>query len=337
MKKKKIIAYSIITIVVVLLISMIVIARAYNVSFKSSKNDKSSILSSQEVNKEVNPFDSEDSTNEVLDLTDTTDDLETTVEENSESKTKLDSKDESNNITTNTNQITTNNENISNNNTNNNTNNTDIKLYGDVNNDSIINGKDVTLIRRYISGAQEFSENQKLLGDVNLDNSVDDVDVEIIRKYIAGGYIDKLPYSSGGKYTITYDLNGGSLNDYNIKTYAAISLPFTLSNPTKDGYVFSGWTGSNGSTPQITLTIPNGTTGNLKYNANWILYGDINNDGIVNSKDTTLIRRYISGTTEFTAVQKLAADLNSDGIVNDNDTDIIRQYIIGDINKLPIH
>lgn len=49
-------------------------------------------------------------------------------------------------------------------------------------------------------------------------------------------------------YTITYNLDGGTANNktsYNIET-----ATFTLSNPTKNGYVFVGWTGSNGTTPQ---------------------------------------------------------------------------------------
>ena len=50
-------------------------------------------------------------------------------------------------------------------------------------------------------------------------------------------------------YTISYNLNGGSANNkssYNIETDT-----FTLSNPTKTGYTFAGWTGSNGTTKQI--------------------------------------------------------------------------------------
>lgn len=69
-------------------------------------------------------------------------------------------------------------------------------------------------------------------------------------------------------YTISYALNGGSVSgnptSYNIETNA-----ITLNNPTRNGYNFAGWTGSNGTTKQTTVTIPKGSTGNKTYTANW--------------------------------------------------------------------
>lgn len=69
-------------------------------------------------------------------------------------------------------------------------------------------------------------------------------------------------------YTISYNLNGGSVSgnptSYNIET-----ATFTLKNPTKTGYTFTGWTGSNGSTAQTSVSIAKGSTGNKSYTANW--------------------------------------------------------------------
>ena len=69
-------------------------------------------------------------------------------------------------------------------------------------------------------------------------------------------------------YTITYNLNGGAVTgqptSYNVE-----SNNITLPTPTKTGYTFTGWTGSNGTTPQTTVTIPKGSTGNKSYTANW--------------------------------------------------------------------
>ena len=39
--------------------------------------------------------------------------------------------------------------------------------------------------------------------------------------------------------------------------------------PTRAGYVFTGWTGSNGETPQLSVTIGTDATGNKSYTANW--------------------------------------------------------------------
>lgn len=65
-------------------------------------------------------------------------------------------------------------------------------------------------------------------------------------------------------------MDGGN-EDNNQLTYAEISLPLSLETPTKEGYEFVGWTGSNGDTPELEVRIPKGTTGNLNYKANWNL------------------------------------------------------------------
>ena len=71
-------------------------------------------------------------------------------------------------------------------------------------------------------------------------------------------------------YTITYNLNGGSVSSANPTSYNAATASFTLNNPTKSGYTFVGWTGSNGSTAQTSVNIAKGSTGNKTYKANWI-------------------------------------------------------------------
>ena len=71
---------------------------------------------------------------------------------------------------------------------------------------------------------------------------------------------------------ITYDLDGG-INSVNNKMGYAPDYPYgrELGTPTKEGYTFLGWTGSNGETPQLEVSIPLHTTGHLHYVANWKL------------------------------------------------------------------
>lgn len=71
------------------------------------------------------------------------------------------------------------------------------------------------------------------------------------------------------KYFITYDLNGGQVENSNPEFYTIESENITLTNPTKDGYIFEGWTGTNGTTPQTDITIYKGSTGDRKYTANY--------------------------------------------------------------------
>ena len=69
-------------------------------------------------------------------------------------------------------------------------------------------------------------------------------------------------------YNITYNLGGGSVSG-NPTSYNVESEDITLKNPVKTGHTFTGWTGSNGSTPQKTVTITSGSTGNKTYTANY--------------------------------------------------------------------
>ena len=69
-------------------------------------------------------------------------------------------------------------------------------------------------------------------------------------------------------YSITYsNLNGATIN--NPSEYNVSSQTFTLNNPTLTGHEFLGWTGSNGDTPQLSVSIPTGSTGNKNFKANW--------------------------------------------------------------------
>ncbi len=70
-------------------------------------------------------------------------------------------------------------------------------------------------------------------------------------------------------YTITYDLDGGEPTGNNPTSYDKNTDDITLSNPTKDGYTFTGWTGSNGDTPEIVVKIEKGSTGDKSYTANY--------------------------------------------------------------------
>ena len=70
-------------------------------------------------------------------------------------------------------------------------------------------------------------------------------------------------------YNITYDLAGGSVATANPATYTIETATFTLVNPTRKGYAFDGWTGSNGNTPETTVTIPQGSIDDRSYIANW--------------------------------------------------------------------
>lgn len=75
---------------------------------------------------------------------------------------------------------------------------------------------------------------------------------------------------SAKSYTITYDLDGGSVDGENIIGYNSDDAEITLINPTRTGYTFIGWTGTDLTDKTMEVTIPSGSYGNREYTANWI-------------------------------------------------------------------
>ena len=71
------------------------------------------------------------------------------------------------------------------------------------------------------------------------------------------------------QYAITYDLDCGTADD-NPTGYTVETETFTLKNPTRPGYTFTGWSGTGlDSENNMTVTIPTGSTGNRAYTAHW--------------------------------------------------------------------
>ena len=101
-------------------------------------------------------------------------------------------------------------------------------------------------------------------------------------------------------YTITYDLDGGTgtgVNSYTVETET-----FTLFTPTKTGYAFVGWTGTDLTSATVDVVIAKGSIGNRSYTANWsqsafsITKGSVTNGTIDAPADA-----YMGATVTITA------------------------------------
>ena len=79
------------------------------------------------------------------------------------------------------------------------------------------------------------------------------------------------------QYKITYNLDGGKVAQNNPESYTSDTPDFTLTNPTKDGFYFKGWTGTDLKEPTQTVTIKKGSTGDRAYTANWGIPGTVTN------------------------------------------------------------
>ncbi|MCI8486046.1 MAG: hypothetical protein HFJ20_02930 [Clostridia bacterium] len=153
-------------------------------------------------------------------------------------------------------------------------------------------------------------------------------------------------------YTIKYDLNGGKLKDEakNPTKYNAKTPTFTLINPTKQGYTFTGWTGSNGKTPQDIVTIKIGTIGNKEYKANWkplentkytVIHYTENIDGIYKEQS----REELGAKTDSEVIAKQKSyqgftyneeKSNSIGIVKSDGSLVLNMYYSRNTYKLTL-
>lgn len=115
-------------------------------------------------------------------------------------------------------------------------------------------------------------------------------------KYAEGGYyvfqLDEL-YPT---YTITYNLEGGTIFGQPI-SYNKYSGTVTIPNPTKDGYRFLGWTGEGITEPQKDISFAaKEMNRNLTYTAKWekIIYHNV--DFVTRHGATPQAQRVESGT-----------------------------------------
>ena len=82
-------------------------------------------------------------------------------------------------------------------------------------------------------------------------------------------------------YTISYDLGGGTAVKANATKYTVETATFTLNNPTKTGYTFTGWILGDSDVKNLTAVIEKGSFGDLIFTAcyaanNYTLSFDVN-------------------------------------------------------------
>lgn len=78
-------------------------------------------------------------------------------------------------------------------------------IPGDVNSDGVVNGKDITLVRRYYAGGYDTII-KEVAADVNDDGIINGKDITLMRRYNAGGYegIMLLPSSKWCNHSMEY-------------------------------------------------------------------------------------------------------------------------------------
>lgn len=87
-------------------------------------------------------------------------------------------------------------------------------VYGDVDANGTVDGVDVSLIKRFISGASTPSKEQFVAADVNLDGVLTEEDTELIKRFIA----DTIPSPLSATDELRYEATHRNIFDSTIKT-----------------------------------------------------------------------------------------------------------------------
>ena len=105
-------------------------------------------------------------------------------------------------------------------------------------------------------------------------------------------------------------MNSGTNASGNPSSYKVTTNTITLADPSRSGYTFNGWTGSNGSTPQKGVQITKGSTGNKSYTANWTYSATpsiTRNDYNTFTASATAGSQYFISTSQTTAPSATAS------------------------------
>ena len=208
---------------------------------------------------------------------------------------------------------------------------TDYLLYGDVNEDGKITEEDITLLSNYLETGIRKSDQALKNSDVNEDGKVNIIDLGLLQMYIEtpDNYTNTLPDSPITNYTIQYGdvtLDGNvSISDTNIilaymnKKYTLIGQQLLNADVNGDGkidYVDADLSLDLSFRDKISSPM-----------TEYTLYGDLNNDGILDNNDIDKLTKYLNRSTGLDNQARKNADVNGDGVINNTDLTLLQNKI----------
>lgn len=138
-------------------------------------------------------------------------------------------------------------------------------------------------------------------------------------------------------FTVTFDSKGGS--NITPKTVANGDATDKPDVPVWAVRGFAGWYTDENYTQKYDFTTP--VTENITLYARWFLWGDVNNDGVTDSKDALLIRRCKVGLISYDSItNNIAGCVNgiseTKSYPDSNDALAIRRFSVGLINRYAV-
>ena len=208
---------------------------------------------------------------------------------------------------------------------------TDYILYGDVNEDGEITEEDSTLLSNYLNNNIKISDQALKNADINGDGKVNVIDLGLLQMYIEtpDNYTNALPDRPITDYTIQYGdvtLDGKvSVSDTNI-ILAYMNKKYTL-----NGQEFlNADVNGDGKIDYVDVDLSLDLSFRDKISSpmtEYTLYGDLNNDGLLDNNDIDKLSRYLNGITGLDNQARKNADVNGDGLINNTDLTLLQNKI----------
>ena len=74
----------------------------------------------------------------------------------------------------------------------------------------------------------------------------------------------------------------------------------------------------------------------VRRNVSSVIYGDINGDGKINTRDVSAMQNIVLGESSPTSEQEIAADLDGNGRIDDEDLTLLRKRVMGSNTPFPV-
>lgn len=217
---------------------------------------------------------------------------------------------------------------------------TDYIHYGDINEDNAVNAADYGRINAYLSNKTTFTDKEMQNADINGDGKVNSLDAELINAVCLGKYEHNIAEALTN-YDHYGDINADDVVDaVDVQMLSKFIAGLDILSTTEMNYADIN---GDGSTNNLDLSLMRGViAGNYTHSilsplTNYTLYGDVNNNGVVDETDLTyLIRFYDMQNMGQTINITPGVDVNGDGKLTEKDIDGLEAYLSGVENGLPL-
>ena len=209
---------------------------------------------------------------------------------------------------------------------------TEYVLYGDLNSDGEITEEDSTLLSNYLNNNTKISDQALKNSDVNGDGKINIIDLGLLQMYIEtpDNYTNTLPDSPIINYTIQYgDVTlDGEVDTFDVTESSNYYLDSTSS--LKGQQLLNADVNGDGKINRIDTALIFDLSFSIKINSpmtDYTLYGDLNNDGLLDNNDIDKLSRYLNGSTGLDNQARKNADVNGDGVINNTDLTLLQNKI----------